>query len=388
MFARRMLLVTVASSVFVSGALEVLSAQAPKSATPAQAVAPAGPSAAAGQPAPAWEGSQLNRLSRRAEMYYEGVWGVGELRVKVAESGELIRFNYRVLDPAKAAALNDKKAKPELDDAQAGVKLSVPQMEKIGDLRQSSTPKAGMTYWMAFANPTLVVKRGHRVDVVIGSFRANNLVVEWAFSDASASSRAFSSFSYWLPFRSFPKFEEAQKHHSARFVLVRIPMSRKVVMTITMFLAAAGAWAQSPAAGPSRAATPPVISTDSNISASVISRLGRNKNAGAAQGQLAPGQRLQEMESTRNGMRALLKQMQAENASSASKCPIARANLVVWELLLSHLDREFQLQIATAAREDVEARRAALYNQAFSKAEVEAAAAGQTPPAPSTSVAP
>ena len=111
-------------------------------------------------------------------MYYEGVWGVGELRVKVAESGELIRFDYRVLDPEKAVALNDKKAKPELDDAQAGVKLSVPQMEKIGDLRQSSTPKAGMTYWMAFANPTLVVKRGHRVDVVIGSFRANNLVVE------------------------------------------------------------------------------------------------------------------------------------------------------------------------------------------------------------------
>ena len=35
-----------------------------------------------------------------------------------------------------------------------------------------------MTYWMAFSNPTLAVKRGHRVDVVIGSFRANNLVVE------------------------------------------------------------------------------------------------------------------------------------------------------------------------------------------------------------------
>jgi hypothetical protein len=178
MIARRMLLVTVASSVLVFGALEVLSAQAPQSAAPAQTVASAQPVAAAGRPAPAWQGSQLNRLSRRAEMYYEGVWGVSELRVKVAESGELIRFNYRVLDPEKAAALNDKKAKPELDDAQAGVKLSVPQMDKIGDLRQSSTPKLGMTYWMAFANPTLVVKRGHRVDVVIGSFRANNLVVE------------------------------------------------------------------------------------------------------------------------------------------------------------------------------------------------------------------
>ena len=111
-------------------------------------------------------------------MYYEGVWGVGELRVKTAESGELIRFNYRVLDPAKAAALNDKKVEPELLDAQARVKLSVPQMEKVGKLRQESTPKAGMTYWMAFSNPTLAVKRGHRVDVVIGSFRAANLVVE------------------------------------------------------------------------------------------------------------------------------------------------------------------------------------------------------------------
>jgi len=111
-------------------------------------------------------------------MYYEGVWGVGELRVKVAEAGQLIRFNYRVLDPLKAAALNDKKAEPVLFDVQAGVKLAVPQMEKVGKLRQSSTPKAGMTYWMAFSNPTLAVKPGHRVDVVIGSFRASNLIVE------------------------------------------------------------------------------------------------------------------------------------------------------------------------------------------------------------------
>jgi hypothetical protein len=111
-------------------------------------------------------------------MYYEGVWGVSELRVKSAESGELIRFNYRVLDPAKAGALNNKKIEPELLDAQAGVKLSVPQMEKIGKLRQESTPKVGMTYWMAFSNPTLAVKRGHKVDVVIGSFRASNLIVE------------------------------------------------------------------------------------------------------------------------------------------------------------------------------------------------------------------
>ena len=120
----------------------------------------------------------LNHRSEHATMYYQGMWGVDSLRVKLAESGELVRFDYRVLDPEKAAALNDKKAEPELDDAEAGVKLVVPQMEKVGKLRQSSTPKAGMTYWMAFSNPTRAVKRGHRVDVVLGSFRANTLVVE------------------------------------------------------------------------------------------------------------------------------------------------------------------------------------------------------------------
>ena len=166
--------ILLASSVVLSGAQSA----PPQSATPAQAVAPAQPSAPAGRPAAVWRGAQPTRLSQRAEMYYEGVWGVGELRVKVAESGSLIRFNYRVLDPQKAAALNDKRTVPVLLDVQAGVKLEVPQMEKVGQLRQSSTPKAGMTYWMAFSNPTHAVRPGHRVDVVIGSFRANNLTVE------------------------------------------------------------------------------------------------------------------------------------------------------------------------------------------------------------------
>ena len=134
--------------------------------------APAEPTAAAN------ERRVPSHTSRHATLYYESMWGVDSLRVKLAESGELVRFDYRVLDPEKAAALNDKKAEPELYDAEAGVKLVVPQMEKVGKLRQSSTPKAGRTYWMAFSNPTRVVKRGHRVDVVIGSFRASNLLVE------------------------------------------------------------------------------------------------------------------------------------------------------------------------------------------------------------------
>lgn len=160
-----------------SGAVSQSSPTA-QSAKPAQGVAPAKSKAPASKPATVWRGSQADGFSRRAEMYYEGVWGVSELRVKVAESGQLIRFDYRVLDPAKAEALNDKKAEPELFDAQARVKLVVPQMPNVGKMRQSSTPKEGMIYWMVFSNPTQAVKRGHRVDVVIGLFRANNLIVE------------------------------------------------------------------------------------------------------------------------------------------------------------------------------------------------------------------
>ncbi len=119
-----------------------------------------------------------NRFSKRATMYYEGVWGVDSLRVKTAESGEIIRFTWRVLDPDKAQALHDKQAEPALIDPQAGVQLVVPSLEKVGQLRQSAKPEAGKSYWMAFSNSGRRVKPGDRVNVVIGSFRAEGLVVE------------------------------------------------------------------------------------------------------------------------------------------------------------------------------------------------------------------
>jgi hypothetical protein len=119
-----------------------------------------------------------NWLPRRAEMYYQGVWGVDSFRVKYTESGEIIRFSYRVVDPEKAVALNDKKSEPALIDPRAGVSLVVPEVPNVGKMRQTSTPKAGMTYWMAFSNSGRPVKRGDRVDVVIGKFRVTGLEVE------------------------------------------------------------------------------------------------------------------------------------------------------------------------------------------------------------------
>jgi hypothetical protein len=119
-----------------------------------------------------------NFLSQRAKMYYQGVWGVDSFRVKWAESGELVRFSWRVVDPDKAAALNDKKVEPTLIDPQAGVSLVVPAVSNVGKMRQSSTPEAGRSYWMAFSNAGRRVKRGDRVSVVIGKFRAEGIAVE------------------------------------------------------------------------------------------------------------------------------------------------------------------------------------------------------------------
>ena len=55
---------------------------------------------------------QPARLSSRTRKLLRVVWGVDAVNVKTVESGEIVRFTYRALDPEKAKALNDKKAEP------------------------------------------------------------------------------------------------------------------------------------------------------------------------------------------------------------------------------------------------------------------------------------
>jgi hypothetical protein len=121
---------------------------------------------------------QPDRFAGRAGQYYRLIWGIDSLSVKWAESGEMVRFTYRVLDPQKAKGLNDKRQEPSLVDEKAHVKLVVPTMDKVGKLRQTSSPEPGKTYWMLFSNKRGYVKRGDRVNVVIGNFHANGLVVD------------------------------------------------------------------------------------------------------------------------------------------------------------------------------------------------------------------
>lgn len=137
-------------------------------------------SAPTGKPSAAPYQNRPNRIANRARAYYALVWGVEALSVKAVESGEMIRFSYRVIDGEKAQVLNDKKAEPSLISPEKGVKLVVPSLEQVGFLRQTpkGNPEPGKSYWMAFSNVGRLVRPGDRVNVVIGNFHADGLMVE------------------------------------------------------------------------------------------------------------------------------------------------------------------------------------------------------------------
>lgn len=123
--------------------------------------------------------NQPNRLANREAAYYEAVWGIEVPRVKAVESGVILQFSYRVLDPLKAESLSDKKLNPILESPEKGVRLVVPTMEKVGQLRQAPHEiEPGKSYWMAFSNSGRLLRPGDRVDIVIGNFHARGLLVE------------------------------------------------------------------------------------------------------------------------------------------------------------------------------------------------------------------
>lgn len=116
--------------------------------------------------------------SQRAEWYWAGRYGVDHLQVRSVASGSSLEFKYRVLNAQKAKNLADKRANPYMIDWKSGAKLSVPQTEQIGQLRQVSTQEPGREYFMIFNNPGKIVKPGDRVDVVAGGSRLEGLIVE------------------------------------------------------------------------------------------------------------------------------------------------------------------------------------------------------------------
>ena len=125
------------------------------------------------------EVTEAQEPKMQEEPSLEERWGIKILSIRQSANGYMLDFRYRVSDPDKASLLLGRKDKPYLVDQASGAKFMVPSAPKIGPLRQTSVkPIAGRNYFILFANPGKYVKPGNKVTVVIGEFKAENLVVE------------------------------------------------------------------------------------------------------------------------------------------------------------------------------------------------------------------
>lgn len=121
-------------------------------------------------------GPDLLRNSKAFEKMLEDTWGIELTALRMTAANRMVDFRYRVLDAEKAAPLFKRQTKPYLVHKASGKVLAVPNTAKVGSLRNSNKPKEGRIYWMFFGNQG-VVQTGDTVSVVIGDFRADNLIV-------------------------------------------------------------------------------------------------------------------------------------------------------------------------------------------------------------------
>jgi hypothetical protein len=108
----------------------------------------------------------------------EEKWGIKIGAIRLTARDYMLDFRYRVKDPDKAAPILRRGQEAFLIDQATGKKLPVPTT-KVGPMRSTTVqPKADRQYVVLFSNLNKIVKRGNKVTVVIGDFKAENLTVE------------------------------------------------------------------------------------------------------------------------------------------------------------------------------------------------------------------
>jgi hypothetical protein len=107
-------------------------------------------------------------------------FGVRLTGVRLTANGYVVDLRYRVLDPAKAQALLDRKVRPVLVEETTGNRFYVPVPPTVGALRQTSRNKVIHTdrdYFMLFANPDRKLQAGSKVALYVGDERFGNLQI-------------------------------------------------------------------------------------------------------------------------------------------------------------------------------------------------------------------
>lgn len=110
---------------------------------------------------------------------FEERYGISPVALRLTGAGHMLDFRFKVLDPAKAAAIVNKQIAPRLLDPGTGVLHDSPSMPKVGSMRQTSSRLvAGKTYFILFTNAIHGLKAGDRVTILFDDVKLENLPVQ------------------------------------------------------------------------------------------------------------------------------------------------------------------------------------------------------------------
>jgi hypothetical protein len=111
----------------------------------------------------------------------EDRWGVRPTFIRLTASDYFVDFRYLITDSEKSKTLLSRSKENKevyLLVQKTGKKFHVP-ITKVGPLRSTTvSPKKGRQYTILFSNEGKSIKKGDKVTVVIGKFKAQNLTVE------------------------------------------------------------------------------------------------------------------------------------------------------------------------------------------------------------------
>ena len=128
--------------------------------------------------------ASVNQVKKQDEASTEAIsseeeHGIQVVGVRPTAEGRMLNFRYKIIDPEKASSLISPKMKPYIIDQTTGRKLAVPSLPKVGALKQRGKKAyQDRIYFILFANPGKSIQSGDKVSVVIGDFKAEDIVVE------------------------------------------------------------------------------------------------------------------------------------------------------------------------------------------------------------------
>ena len=105
--------------------------------------------------------------------------GIEVVRIKPAANGMMLDLRYRVIDLEQAREMIKPSTPITLVDQVSGSILPIPNMAKVGKLRNlPNSDDTKILYWIFFNNPGGMVKPGAKVTLVIGDVKIKDITVE------------------------------------------------------------------------------------------------------------------------------------------------------------------------------------------------------------------